>query len=242
MKKLDVLATLAAVLVFAVSASANSIPVRTRSSYGQTGSLILDQSTNTIDGVTIASQEFCSDAQTDPTTGTCQLAFSFQITSTLPSGGQSLAITLPVPLGGTLESAGLLSNDDPIAGGNVAFSPFSGADVLSLSAAAITFGPDASGNAAFLFGLPISLPGNGTGLTLFMDIGDNKSINNDGLYCYQAGTQPGDNSCTARDIPGLPVPDVKLATTAVPEPASFSLVLSGLVGFGSWYRRRRRNG
>jgi len=97
MKRLKVFVASAAVFVFAVSVSANSIPVRTRSDYGQSASLILNQSTTTIDGVTIAAQEFCSDAQTDPMTGTCQLAFSFQITSTLPVGGQSLALTLPVP-------------------------------------------------------------------------------------------------------------------------------------------------
>lgn len=241
MKRLKVFVASAVVFVFAVSVSANSIPVRTRSDYGQSGSLILNQSTTTIDGVTIAAQEFCSDAQTDPTTGTCQLAFSFQITSALPVGGQSLALTLPVPSGGSLESAGLLTNDDPIPGGNIHFSPFSQDDVLTLSDNAIISGTDSSGNPTFTFALPITLPGNGTGMALFMNIGDNDSLNGDGFYCYQAGTTPGDNSCTAANIPAIPVPAVTLTTTGVPEPASFSLLLTGLLGLGSLCSRRRWN-
>jgi hypothetical protein len=119
------LGVVAALFILVGNTFANAIPVRTRSDYGQAGSLILDQSSTTINGVTIASQEFCSDAETDPTTGTCQLAFAFQITSTLPANVQSLTLTFAVPSGGTLESAGLLTNDGTVQNGNIFFSPFS---------------------------------------------------------------------------------------------------------------------
>lgn len=232
---MKIFSILAAMFVFASATFANSVVVRTRSSYGQAGSLILATGTTTADGVTIASQEFCSDAETDATTGTCQLAFGFQITSTLPSNAQSLKLTLPVPSGGSLQSAGLLTNDDTVQNGNVFFSPFSQNDVLGLSASAILFGTDGSGNPFFTFALPFPLTGGGTGLSLFMDVGDNNSLHGDGFYCYQVVT----GGCTATDIPSIPTVDIHLQTTTAPEPASISLLVSGLFGLGFLRRRRK---
>ena len=159
-------------------------------------------------------------------------------TSLLIDGGRTeddddcVADDLPVPSSGIQPSAGLLTNDDPILGGNVFFSPFSQNDVLGLLDSAILFGTDGSGNPFFTFALPFPLTGHGTGLSVFMDVLSNSAS---GDYCFPtvAGV------CT-QDTPSLPVVGVDLATNSVPEPTSFSLLASGLLGLG-FLRRKLQN-
>lgn len=229
-----VLYPILALALFSSSALANSVPTRTRSSYGSALSPIEASSTGTIDGLSVTTDEFCQDATIDSQgAGTCQVGFAFQINSPLPASATSLAITLPVPAGATIDTgfggAGILTNDST--GFNIPFSPFSASDVSGLPNSAIVFGTDGSGNPTFNFALPLALNGGGNGLALFLDI---TAPNNNGFYCYTSATCP-------KNLPNLPVPEIQLSnTTTTPEPASMSLLFAGLVGLAGLSLLRKR--
>jgi hypothetical protein len=237
-KKLKIVSGLAAICALAFSASANSVPTRTRSSYGDAGSLILQSAETTTDGVVIDSQSFCSDANTNTVAGTCQVGFSFKIVS-LPAGTTSLSITLPIPGGTTLDPntlAGILTNDSSATTPNVPFSPnLSAADVLSLGTlGAINFS-QTPGKVILSFTSPFAFSTQGSDLSLFLDLTDNSTGGN---FCYKGSL------CTP-DVPDLklvtPVADVNGSVVPAPEPASILMLGSGLLGLVGFGRRRRKN-
>jgi hypothetical protein len=232
----------AALLAMALTASANSVPTKTRSAYGDDGSPQLLSSSTMSDGITIDTIFFCSDATLSPTTGACDGSLAFQITSALPAGTTGLTLDLPLPTGTSLANefglqVGFLTNDSPITSPTQPILPFSPFTIAQAGALSATIGADGLGNPTFTLLSPLSIPGGGTGLTLYVDLTDN---NTGGAFCYQAGTNG--TSCTGgSDIPALPKPLASLTggTAPMPEPSSLMMLASGLVGLLGFARRRR---
>ena len=239
--------TLSAASLLAVSsASANGVPTRTQSAYGDVGSTILSTGSFLTGGVSVAEQSFCSASDSDLTDGLCALSFAYQLPATLPAGAIGLTISVPVPSGASLLSTsppsfGILTNDDggDVTGGNVFFSPsVSEAQLLALGVGEITYGTEDSNTVAFLTITDLSqIPDGGDSLAFFMDVGDNS--NGDGSFC----SDKGDTKCTF-DLPsGIPEPDVIFKTAAAPatpEPGTL-LSLFPALGLLGLYRRRSKS-
>jgi hypothetical protein len=226
-------------LLIASSASANSIPTRTRSDYGGSPSTIVTGPTsfNGDGGLNINGESFCADNSIQPD-NTCNLTLDYQIQSPLPAGATSLTITIPLPTGTSLVSTsptlsfGIMTNGDTFTGDPIYFSPFSETFAAGLTG---SVGLNGSGNPFITITDPLSLPGNGVGLSLFVDLSDNSSFDSNGSFCFQTTV----GGCT-NDLPAIGEPVVSISTsTTAPEPGTLFALLPGL-GFLAFYRRRFR--
>jgi hypothetical protein len=97
---------------------ANTVPPRSQSSYGDSGSFIQSAPGTSVvsNGVTIDEQSFCSFSESSGSS--CALSYAYEIASNIPSGTTSLTITIPVPAGAVIDTnfssngMGILTDDD----------------------------------------------------------------------------------------------------------------------------------
>jgi hypothetical protein len=226
------------------SASANGVPTRPQSAYGDGASFIQSPAGTSAlsSGVTIDEESFCSFS--DSFADSCALSYAFQIASNIPAGTTSLTITIPVPAGAVLSTSGssigmgILTDDSS---GNPTPNLFSTAglsedDLTALPDSAITFGLDASGNPFITLNNPLSLahfPAGLNGLAFSLDVASDAG--GDPFTCPAL-------TCTGDDIPPIPTPALKISssTATAPEPGTL-LSLFPALGLLGLYRRRSKS-
>ncbi len=237
--------TLSAASLLAVSsASANAVPTRPQSAYGDSGSFIQSPPGTSVvsSGVTIDEESFCSFS--DSFGNSCALSYAFQIASNIPPGTTSVTITIPVPAGATLSTfgssigMGILTDDSSgISSPNLFFTAgLSEADLAALPSTAITFGLDGSGNPYITINNPLSLadfPAGLNGLAFSLDVASDAG--GDPFTCPAL-------TCTGDDIPPIPTPALKISpsSTTAPEPGTL-LSLFPALGLLGLYRRRSKS-
>jgi hypothetical protein len=233
---------MSAVSLLAVSsASANAVPTRPKSAYGDSGSFIQSAPGTSVvsSGVTIDEESFCSDSESFA--NSCALSYAFQIASNIPPGTTSLTITIPVPAGAVLSTSGssigmsILTDDSSGITSPNLFSTagLSQADVAALPSTAITFGLNGSGNPFITLNNPLTLanfPAGLNGLAFSLDVASDAG--GDPFTCPSL-------TCTGDDIPPIPTPELAItsSTATAPEPGTL-LCLFPALGLLGLYRRR----
>jgi hypothetical protein len=238
------LALSAASLLAVSSASANSVPTRPKSSYGDSGSFIQSPAGTSVvsSGVTIDEESFCSFSNSFG--DSCALSYAFQIASNLPLGTTSVTITVPVPAGAVLLTSsssigmGILTDDSSGITTPNLFSTagLSQTDLLALPDGDITFGLDGSGNPFITINNPLALanfPSGLNGLAFFLDVA--ADAGGDPFTCPAL-------TCTGNDIPPIPAPELAItsSTATAPEPGTL-LSLFPALGLLGLYRRRSKS-
>ncbi len=204
---LALLFTLSVASLLVVSlASANSVPTRTQSSYGDGPSYIQSTSSSASGGVTINEESFCSFSHSFDTS--CALSYAYQIVSPLPAGVTGLTISIAVPAGAVLDTngssigMGILTDDSFGFTGtpNVFYTAgVSAGDLAALPSSETSYGVDGSGDSYITINDPSFLAAHGDGLAFVLDVATDTS--GDPFTCGSSGTTP----CSSDQIPGDPV-------------------------------------
>jgi hypothetical protein len=242
---LALLFTLSVASLLAVSsASANAVPTRPQSSYGDGPSYIQSTSSSASEGVTINEESFCSFSDSFDTN--CALSYAYQIASPLPAGATGLTITIAVPAGAVLDTngssngMGILTDDSSGFTGtpNVFYTAgVSASDLAALPSSETSYGVDGSGNSYITINDPSFLAAHGDGLAFVLDVATDTS--GDPFTCGSSGTTP---VCSSGQIPGAPSPELTITTSSTPTPEPGTLLsLFPALGLLGLYRRRSKS-